>query len=207
MEIPGIQELAEVRKFRIVNRFKRQVYDDDGIWYCEQAPKPWCISYGHRDRKFSSLQAALRYALEEKFISADMISNIETAVTKYLEGVIKMIVFDQNGKVDEDKLEWTEVDATPERIAEIFRDKQILKCEMIDAPVTDGLVFVLTDLSQVMFVEVSVSDDLLRAGPDECVGMPLVVKVSEGIPVQHPDVDSSCSDGLAVGVFSSDNAV
>ena len=90
-------------------------------------------------------------------------------------------------RIDENTIVWHEVEATPATLAEIFRDKQVLSCEPVDYPMTDALVFALTDLSQVVFVEVAVSEDLLYAGPSEDVVTPLVVRVSEPVQIPAPD--------------------
>lgn len=43
-----------------------------------------------------------------------------------------------NMRIDENALVWHEVEATPERLAEVFKDKQVLSCEPVDYPVTDA---------------------------------------------------------------------
>ena len=74
------QDLDDL-KYTYVHGFQRERYPDrgylgDGFWYGPDQVKPWCVRRAFAGHYFLTVQEALKYAAQRKFISLDMVDII-----------------------------------------------------------------------------------------------------------------------------------
>ena len=81
----------------------------------------------------------------------------------------------------EENLTWTDIGTSEDTLSRVLDDAVILQAEPIDYPVTDGLLFYITDYTgKARILEISIADGFLD-DPDHFNGIPLEVRLSSPI--------------------------